>query len=66
MPDLFHGDPITEDEAEKAERMAEGHTCLHCGRPDDWLARGRYGDFILLDCDDCNIGTVRVKLPPSV
>lgn len=62
MAGLF-GDEITEAEAEAAERLAEGHPCPKCGRPGDWLARGRYGDFILLDCDDCDQGMVRVKLP---
>lgn len=65
MPDIFGGDPITEAEAEKAEEMANGHPCSNCGRSNDWLARGRFGDFILLDCDDCCIGTVKVKLPPT-
>lgn len=64
MPDYFGG-AITEAEAEKAEELAEGHPCPHCGRSDDWLARGRHGDFILLDCDDCSMGTVKVKLPTA-
>lgn len=65
MPDLFGGDPISEAEAEKAEQMAEGHPCPHCGRPDDWLANGRYGDRIRLDCDSCDSSVIMVKLPPT-
>ena len=65
MPDLFGGDPITEDEGRKAEQMAEGHPCPHCGRSDDWLANGRYGNSIRLDCDDCDTGILMVKLPAS-
>jgi hypothetical protein len=62
MAGIF-GDRITEAEAEQAEAMANGHPCPTCGRSNDWLPRGRYGDFIVLDCDTCDNGMVRVKLP---
>jgi hypothetical protein len=54
---------LSEDEALAAEKLADGRPCSVCGRPDDWLARERSGDFVILDCDSCDEEVIKVKLP---
>jgi len=51
---------ISEAESYAASDYADGTPCDHCGRSNDWLARGRVGNTVWLDCDDCMEGRTAV------
>lgn len=59
---MWNLEPISDREQEDAEDHLRGLPCPACGRPDDWLAEGRDGRFVICRCDDCMGAVVRAEV----